>query len=175
MAVVLVVTGPVGVGKSAVLNEAEVMLGDAGVRHATVVLQEIARCTDAGLGDPFNEQIMWRNLASLWSNYSALGIDRLIVEKLVEQREQLRPLSQAVPGARLTIVRLRAPLELIEARIARREPYPDGELSAARWLAPRMDRWRCEDFLVDASGTSVREIAAEVLRVAGWLPAGERT
>lgn len=65
---VLVVTGPVGVGKSTVLNEAEVMLADAGVRHATIVLPEIARCAQAGQGDPFNEQIMWRNLASLWSN-----------------------------------------------------------------------------------------------------------
>jgi nucleoside-triphosphatase THEP1 len=55
MTAVLVVTGPVGVGKSAVLNEADAMLGSAGVPHATTVSEEVARCGPAGAGDPYNE------------------------------------------------------------------------------------------------------------------------
>lgn len=173
MTAVLVVTGPVGVGKSTVLNEAEVILASAGLSHAAVVMHEIARCGPAAPGDPWNEQLMWRNLAALWSNYSAQGVDRLLLEWLIERREQLHPINAAVPNATITIARLRAPLEVIEGRISRREPDPDGELSAARWWAPRMDNWHYEDFLVDASGPSVREIAAEVLRIAGWLPASD--
>jgi hypothetical protein len=133
MTAVLVVTGPVGVGKSAALNEADVILPSAGVSHATVVMQEIARSGPAAPGDPWNEQLMWRDLAVLWSNYSEQGVDRLLLERLIEQREQLQPIHAAVPNAAITIVRLRAPLEVIEDRIARREPNPDGELSAARW------------------------------------------
>jgi len=43
MVPVLMVTGPVGVGKSTVLCEADVLLVRAGVLHATVDLDEIAR------------------------------------------------------------------------------------------------------------------------------------
>lgn len=38
------VTGPIGVGKSAVLNEADGLLIDARAGHATVELEELARC-----------------------------------------------------------------------------------------------------------------------------------
>jgi dephospho-CoA kinase len=41
---VLFVTGPIGVGKTAVLHEADSLLIEADVRHATVELEEIARC-----------------------------------------------------------------------------------------------------------------------------------
>src|SRR5262249_58275196 len=44
---VLLVTGPVGVGKSALLHEADQLLVEAQIRHATVELEEIARCWPA--------------------------------------------------------------------------------------------------------------------------------
>jgi hypothetical protein len=53
--VVLLVTGPVGVGKSAVLQEADALLAQAGVPHATVVLEEIARSGPADPDDPHND------------------------------------------------------------------------------------------------------------------------
>jgi type II secretory ATPase GspE/PulE/Tfp pilus assembly ATPase PilB-like protein len=40
---VLLVTGPVGVGKSAVLHAADELLIEAQILHATVELEEIAR------------------------------------------------------------------------------------------------------------------------------------
>jgi hypothetical protein len=39
---VLLVTGPIGVGKTAVLHEADALLVAAGAGHATVELEEIA-------------------------------------------------------------------------------------------------------------------------------------
>src|SRR5579859_283821 len=148
---VLLVTGPVGVGKTTVLQEAEMLLTEAGLPFAVVVLQEIARSGPCAPDDPYNERLMYRNLASLWSNYTADSrVDRLIVEKLVRGRSDLRPIYDAIPDAELTIVRLRAPLAVLEDRVRRRESCPVGELSAARWWAPRMDQWGFEDFLVEA-------------------------
>jgi adenylate kinase len=40
---VVVVTGPVGVGKSTVVHEADRVLIESGSRHATVEMEEIAR------------------------------------------------------------------------------------------------------------------------------------
>jgi hypothetical protein len=119
---VLLVTGPVGVGKTAVLLAAGDLLTEAGVPHAAVVLEEIQRSWPAPPDDQWNERLGHRNLASLWSNFAAAGAERLLLERVLEQRSQLRHLREAIPGAEVTVVWLRAPLALIERRVRGREP-----------------------------------------------------
>jgi hypothetical protein len=124
---VLLVTGPVGVGKSAVLHEAGELLIRAEIPHATVVLEEIARCWPAGTHEPPAEPIAYRNLALLWPNFAAQGAQRLLLEQIVEHAAQLRQLRGALPTSTIQVVRLTAPLSLIEERLRAREPYPGGE------------------------------------------------
>lgn len=166
----LLVTGPVGVGKSAVLHEADELLNGAEIPHATVVLEEIARCWPPAKAERRNGPIAYRNLASLWPNFAAQGAQRLLLEQILEKRSQLRHLRDALPTAAVTVVRLHAPLALIEERLRTREPYPDSELRAARWLTPRMDRGRVENHVVENGRRPLREVATEVLRSAHWLP-----
>ena len=71
---------------------------------------------------------------------------------------------------RYSVVRLHAPLPLIEERIRRREPNPEDELSAARWLEPLMDTCGLADYLVENGRRPLRAVESEVLRLAGWLP-----
>jgi predicted kinase len=165
---VLLVTGPVGVGKTAVLREADALLIDAGVGHATVELEEIAGCwTDAP--DSNRALLAYQNLAALWSNFAAAGTSRLLLSCLVEQRSELRRVSAAVPGAAVTVVRLYAPLSVLEQRIRLREPgSAEGEIDGARWWAEHLDEARPEDHLVETADRPVGEIAREVLRLAGW-------
>jgi chloramphenicol 3-O-phosphotransferase len=166
---VLLVTGPIGVGKTVVLHEADALLIEAGVRHATVELEEIARCwPDAIEGS--RKAFVYRNLAALWPSFVAVGATRLLVSDLVEQRSDLRLVSEAIPGAAVTVVRLHASLSTLEQRIRRREPAsPDGDLAGARWWARHFDEMRVEDHLVETEERPVDEIAREVLRRAGWL------
>ena len=63
-------------GKSAVLHEADELLIRAEIPHATVVLEEIARCWPAGTHEPPAEPIAYRNLALLWPNFAAQGAQR---------------------------------------------------------------------------------------------------
>lgn len=167
---VLLVTGPVGVGKSAVLHEADELLTGAEIPHATVVLEEIARCWPPATDDRRDDPIAYRNLASLWPNFASQGAQRLLLEQILEKRSQLQRLRDALPTAAVTVVRLHAPLSLIEERLRAREPYPEDELRAARWLAPRMDRGMVEDHVVDNGPRPLREVATEVLHLAHWLP-----
>lgn len=169
MVPVLLVTGPIGVGKTVVLHEADALLIEAGVRHATVELEEIARCwPDAIEGS--RKAFVYRNLAALWPSFVAVGATRLLVSDLVEQRSDLRLVSEAIPGAAVTVVRLHASLSALEQRIRRREPAsPDGDLAGARWWAQHFDEVRVEDHLVETEERPVDEIAREVLRRAGWL------
>lgn len=169
MVPVVFVTGPIGVGKTAVLHEADALLVQADARHATVELEEIARCwTEAA--ERSRAPFLYQNLAALWSNFAAAGAVRLLLSGLVEQRSDLQRVPEAVPGAVVTVVRLHAPLAVLEQRIRRREPAaPDVELDGARWWTRHFERQHPEDHLVDAAQRPVREIAADVLRLAGWL------
>jgi chloramphenicol 3-O-phosphotransferase len=152
-----------------VLHEADALLIEAGVRHATVELEEIVRSwPDAVEGS--RKSFAYRNLAALWPSFVAVGASRLLVSDLVEQRSDLRLVSEAILGAAVTVVRLHASLSALELRIRRREPAsPDGDLAGARWWARHFDEVRVEDRLVETEDRPVDEIAREVLRRAGWL------
>jgi hypothetical protein len=169
MVPVLVVTGPIGVGKTAVLYEADSLLIETDGRHATVELEDIARCWTKA-AESSRASFVYQNLAALWSNFAAAGASRLLLSALVERRSELERVSQAVPGAAVTVVRLHAPLPVLEQRIRRREAAaPDGELDGARWWTRHFDDEQPEDYLFETDKRPVREIAREVLRLAGWV------
>jgi hypothetical protein len=167
---VLFVTGPIGVGKTAVLHEADSLLIEADVRHATVELEEIARCWTEPI-EISRASFVYQNLAALWSNFAAVVATRLVLSGLVEQRRlEVQRVSEAVPGAAVTVARLHAPLAVLEQRICSREPAsPDGELDGARWWTRHFAAEHPEDYLVESDQRPVREIADVVLRLAGWL------
>jgi hypothetical protein len=171
---VLLITGPVGVGKTTVTAEASWFLRQAGIPHATADLAVIGHCWPEPPDDPWNEELIHRNLACMWANFQQAGADRLVLCRVLEARSLLTRITDAVPGAVITVVRLRAPLETVRARIRAREAGRDPQwyLEAAEYLIPRPEDAHVEDHVVDNHDRAAEETAAEVLRVAGWLPAG---
>jgi adenylylsulfate kinase-like enzyme len=167
---VLVVTGPIGVGKSAVLHEADSVLVAAGSCHATVELEEIARCWSPGIGHD-RRPFVYRSLAAVWANFEEVGADRLLLSALVERRADLERVVEAVSGAVVTVARLHAPLAVLEQRIRSREAglAVEGELDGARWWTRHFDEEQPEDFVIATDARAVREVAEEMLRRAGWL------
>lgn len=167
---VLLFTGPTGVGKTAVLSAASSLLSDAGARHAAVTLSDIGRLYPTPVQDEWNERIAHRNLRSLWTNYAAEGAKRLLLERVLETRSLLQRIVEAVPGADITVVRLRAPLPLLRERIvARQAGDPAWFLGAAEYLDSIFDNAGVEDFIIDNVDRPVRDVAADVLRIAGWI------
>jgi predicted kinase len=165
---VLLVTGPIGVGKTAVLHEADELLIAADAHHATVELEELARCWHRM--DRARAALVYRNLAAVWSNFAAAGASRLLLAGLVETRSDLRLVSEAVPGAAITVVRLQAPVSVLEQRIRLREPgAPEDNIDGARWWTEHLDEARPEDHLVETADRPVGDVAREVLQLAGWL------
>ena len=167
---VLLVTGPIGVGKTAVLHQADEQLIEAGSDHATVELEEICRCWSTAI-EGSRTTFAYRSLAALWPSFVAVGASRLLLSALLEQRSDLRLVSEAVPGAAITVVRLDAPLSVLERRIRMREPGAPGDnLDGARWWEEHFDEVRVEDHVVRTEDRPVDEIAREVLRLVDWLP-----
>jgi hypothetical protein len=155
--------------QTAVLREADSLLIEAGVRHATVELEEISRCWPEAI-ESSRAAFVYKNLAALWSNFAVVGATRLLLSALVERRSEVQRVSEAVPGAVVTVVRLHAPLAVLEQRIRLREPAsPDGEIDGARWWTQHFKGELPEDYLVESDQRPVREIAGHMLRLADWL------
>jgi hypothetical protein len=84
----------------AVLREADRLLVEAEMSHATVVvLEEIARCWPAATGEVGDEWLVYVNLACLWSNFADWGAERPLLELILEDRSQLSQVRRAVPGS----------------------------------------------------------------------------
>jgi hypothetical protein len=77
----------------------------------------------------------------MWGNFAAAGAQRLILCRVLENRSLLRRVEAAVPGADITIVRLRAPLQVLHDRLRRREAGdPSWFLDAATALHTSMEQ-----------------------------------
>ncbi len=168
---VLMITGPVGVGKTTVAEEASALLSNAGVPHALVDLARIGVCWPAPPDDPWNERLAHRNLACMWQNFRAAGAQRLVLCRVLEARSLLRHVIKAVPGADITVIGLRAPLEVLHARIRGREAGRDLDwyINAATHLSDKLERTVVEDHCIDTADRSAREVAEQALRLVGWL------
>ncbi|MBW3624506.1 MAG: hypothetical protein KY468_13960 [Armatimonadetes bacterium] len=168
---VLVITGPVGVGKTTTAQAVSDALSRREVPHALLDMDALRECRPAPVGDPFHIALSMKNLAAVWINFREAGAERLVIADVVEQREQRAEYEAAVPGAQVRIVRLSAPLPTIHARLEGRETGDGLEWHRHRAgvLKEQMERNSVEDFVVETEGKTVPQIAEEALARAGWL------
>ena len=181
---VLLITGPLGVGKTTVLDAVAERLRAANVPFAAVDLDALAWAYPPAPGDdPYRNGLMFQNLAAVWRNFRAAGASRLVCAYVVESPDELDRFRAAIPGAVITVVRLRGSDETVQGRLSRRVAHSDvvdGQVrmnerarrerwaARSRELAERMDNERLEDVLVETDGREVDAIAADVLRLANW-------
>lgn len=152
-------------------SESARLLREAGVPYALVDLPRIGEAWPPPADDPWNEHLIHRNLASLWLNFREAGASRLLLSRVLEARSLLRYIADAVPGSEITVVRLRAPLELLHRRLRARESprAADWYLNVATILFERMEQSHVEDHIVDNDTLSPLEVAETVLGCVGWL------
>jgi len=170
MVPVLVVTGPVGVGKSTVAAAISELLDHAGVAHAMVDLDHLRWCYPRPPDDRFHAALGRRNLAAVWQNYRDAGAERLVLADVVETRADADSYRESIPGAEISVVRLTAATDAIERRLVGRE---SAETIAwyrrrAAELTKIMDRNEVGDLVIDTSEATPGEIARQALVAAGW-------
>lgn len=166
---VLVITGPVGSGKSTVAAAISERLSAIGQRHAVVDQDYLRWVHPEPPDDPFGARLGLRNLAAIWPNFMALEIEALILADVVEDRSQIALYQQAMPGAAVTVVRLDVPMSIIMRRLDGRE-----SASSIDWYRHRapdlqmiMERNKVEDVLVAVGERTPDEVAAEILQKTG--------
>lgn len=168
---VLLITGPVGVGKTTVGSEISELLNGQETPHALVDMDCLRDCHPSRANDPFHTVLGMKNLAAMWPNFQAVGAQRLVIVDVLEARSDLEHYRAAIPGAAILVVRLRASVPTLLSRVERRQMWSGREwhLHRAAELAAQMERDRVEDILIDTEGKSPVTIAQEILTQSGWM------
>ena len=164
MSSVIVVTGPVGVGKTTVAWEMAEVLDERGVSFGFFDPDAI-HFRPVPEDDPFGSRV-W--LAALGTAWPLMDVARLLVPVVVEERAEAERL---LPGATVTVARLTATAATLEERIRRRELGAglDWHLSRAGELEMHWRDHPVEDFVVDTEERDVRDLAVDVLTRSGWI------
>ncbi len=174
---VVVITGPVGVGKTTTSQALSELLMACKVPHTMIDMDALTATFPRQPDDRFNARLGFRNLADVVRNARGVGSTRLIVAGVVESRDGRDPYRAAIPDAEVTVVRLIAPIESIQHRISARnslsgcsEADVEWELDRAAELIAIMDAADVADLCVDTTGRGADEVAREIGVWLGWLP-----
>ncbi len=111
------------------------------------------------------------NLAAVWPNYLRLGVEYLVVARVVEHAEHRELYEAAVPGAELQVVRVEASAATRAARLTAREPDAasrERHLGRTDFLAQRLRELDLDDVVAENDGASGPEVARDVLSRLGW-------
>lgn len=165
---VLVISGPCGAGKSSVGFECLELLEASGVA-AAMIDAELVYFHPKPDEDPQGTRVAEQALAALAPVYAGAGIGRLLLPRVIERPRHLDLVHAALPGARFQVAWLQVSAETIAERLAAREIG-----SALEWHLQRAEEIRRNalahdlfDFVVDGE-RPVRDVSADVLRLAGW-------
>jgi hypothetical protein len=170
----LIITGSMGAGKTAVLAEASDILTLRKIVHAAIDLDTLglAHLPSAASTDG----VTYRNLQSICENYAALGVTRILLASAVEDRAQLELCRSAVSAQNTAICRLTASLGKMQQRVIMRETgmLQQQFVDRVAILDAILDRATLENFAVVNENRSVTEVAQEMLAKAGWISADTR-
>ncbi len=132
---VVVVTGPVGAGKTSTIESLSTLLGAIPLRHGAIDMDHLRWVYPNPEGDRFGVRLGYRNLAAIWPNLLDAGIRCVVLADVVEAREQVREYEAAMPGATVTVVRLHVAPEELVRRLHGRESEESLE-TLAPWTPP---------------------------------------
>jgi adenylylsulfate kinase-like enzyme len=168
---VLLITGPVGVGKTSVAFEAMELLEERNVAHAFFDLDGLTYLYPKPANDRFGEQFALEALGLLCPRLREQGVAHLILARVLWEPESLTLYRRAIPVAEITVVRLTAPLDVLEERLRRREVGSaiDWYLARARECEERWSRDPVGNVLIQTAGRDVRTIAQEILDTLRWV------
>jgi len=165
----IIITGSMGAGKTAVLGEASDLLALRGIVHAAIDLDGLG-LTHLPSAAP-SDDAMYENLRSVCVNYAARGARNFLVARAIENVTQLNRCREIIPAANTVVCRLVASEETMKRRVEMREAGVSKRDYVARVtkLNAILDGAQLEDFAVVNEDRPLTEVALEMLQKAGWI------
>jgi adenylylsulfate kinase len=173
---VVVVTGPVGVGKSATAAALADVLEAADIPNAMIDMDYLRWVSHRPADDPFHSRLGHKNLSAVATNACEVGARVFVLADVVETQADRLRYSDAIPGARVVIARLRVPMTRVVAQLHGRDSGDSlvWSLHRAPELEGIMDAAgigsASGDFIVSADGETPEAIAQEIARRLDLMP-----
>lgn len=168
MADVLALHGSPGAGKSTLARALALTLRQANVPWGVIDLDELS------LIHPYPCRSFPReNLRVLWPNYVAAVPDiKLVIPTVFADEREVELLRAVLPGARLIICELTAPMEVLKRRVTEREPTEEMAIGLRKWVDvyhARCDHERIRHFQVNTHPVTVDESVHAILQLTHWV------
>jgi dephospho-CoA kinase len=167
----VLITGTIGAGKTAVATDIGECLAKRHLPTAVVDLDWLGWVTRLPAGDDHSiYELILRNLQAVWPNFRSAGVCCLVLVRAIQSREEVDALREALPDARIQVVRLTASPGTIAERLRKRDTgvILEEHLSEASEFTQILDEIRIDDIQVENEDRSVREVAMDVLGRLGW-------
>ena len=100
---VVLITGPVGVGKTSVAFELLEVLEERNLAHAFFDVDGLTYFHPKPADDRFGERFALDALGLLYPRLREQGIERLILARVLWERDSLARYAEAIPGAELVV------------------------------------------------------------------------
>ena len=117
----VVVSGTLGVGKTYTAAAVRDVLAARDERVAIIDLDWLCQCDPAPERDPYNDDLAFRNLAAVWPNYVAAGVEYLVLARVVANAEDRERYESTLVGAEVRVVVLETSAFVRRQRILERE------------------------------------------------------
>jgi thymidylate kinase len=134
----VVLTGPLGSGKTSVATEVAAVLEHRGVRNAVVDLDWLCWVGPGISGDRLGA-LLHDNLRAVVGRFRAEAIDRFVLAHAVQSATEVAGLRDAVHPAHLMVVRLEVSPEVAAERVRQRAPADS--LVTAHDLSEQEELW----------------------------------
>lgn len=160
----VLITGPLGSGKTSVAEAAGQLLSQRRIAHAVIDLDWLCWFEPAADHEAI-VSMMCENLADLARRYAGHGITTFVLARSVLDRAEVDRVRRAVGGNMVTL-RLSVPDDVLAERLdARADPYDIAEAAhvAAAQRALRLPAVRNH-------GRTAADTATEMLQRLGWIP-----
>lgn len=162
----LILHGPPGAGKTSVSQTMSELLRQHDVANAVIDMDYLAK-----IYPRTHISIMYKNLASIWPNYEAIGSIKVIIPTYL-QKGEYEIVTQAAPAKITQVCEVLAPIEVLEERIKEREKREFQIKLHLDYLHQYPSNGPAKDqitFQVTNHDKSKENTAMEILQKADWL------
>ena len=158
----ILLTGPVGSGKTTTLYELDALLEERAEPFALVDLDWLCWARlPSGIA---RHALLAENLAAVWQTYRRAGVGRLVAARALPDPAELTAVGAALADCDLVTVKLEVPRDELVRRIRWRDTGAELEEHLALLAAPEQEI----DAVAVVATRPPREVALAVLAAAGW-------